>query len=154
MGYIDSSLTNGEEVLSRFNINKYSLMAPYFLFVFAFSILLFGTISPGGIPPMIYFGVAVITFAAGLVMFIQIKSLEYGITNQRVIKKKGIIARNTEEIINKAVETIEVKQSIFGRMFGFGNVVVTGRGNSMVVFESVDEPLRVKREIETAVFDV
>lgn len=129
-------------------------MGPYFLFIFAFAILLFGVIVPGDLPPLLYFVVATISFLTGLFLFIQLKSFEYGVTTQRIIKKKGLISRNTEEIINKAVETIEVKQGLLGRLFSFGNIIVTGRGNSIVIFESIEDPLKVKKIIESAIFNI
>ena len=38
---------------------------------------------------------------------------------------------------------------VFGRIFGFGNIHVTGRGASDIVFKAIDDPIAVKREIES-----
>jgi uncharacterized membrane protein YdbT with pleckstrin-like domain len=152
MSYIESSLSIDEKIVALFNLNKYTMIAPYLLFALSFAILLLGKISPGGISPLVYFGVSVITFITGLVMFFQIKSLEYGATNKRIIAKRGIIARRTDEILNKAVETVEVAQPILGRILGYGDIIVTGRGNSTIIFKGIDEPLNVKKFIEEAVF--
>ena len=35
------------------------------------------------------------------------------------------------------------------RLFGFGDVTVTGRGLSNVIFRTVDDPMAVKRQIES-----
>lgn len=48
-----------------------------------------------------------------------------------------------------SIETVEIDQSVFGRMMGFGSVRVTGRGISDVVFHNIDDPMRVKRTIES-----
>ena len=47
------------------------------------------------------------------------------------------------------IETVEVRQGIFGRIFGFGSVLVTGTGNSSVVLKGVSNPISVKKEIDS-----
>jgi uncharacterized membrane protein YdbT with pleckstrin-like domain len=74
--------------------------------------------------------------------------LEQGVTNKRVILKRGIISRKTEEVKLTSIETVEINQGIFGRIFGFGTVKVTGRGISDLIFKGIDNPMSVKREIE------
>jgi hypothetical protein len=49
----------------------------------------------------------------------------------------------------KSIETVEIDQGILGRIFGFGTVKVTGRGTSSLDFKNIDDPMRVKREIES-----
>ena len=63
--------------------------------------------------------------------------------------KEGIISRDTEEMRLTKAETVEVKQGIIGRIFGYGNVIVTGTGISNVVFRSVAKPLQVKKDIDS-----
>ncbi|SMN01895.1 hypothetical protein SPONL_197 [uncultured Candidatus Thioglobus sp.] len=48
-----------------------------------------------------------------------------------------------------AIETVEIKQSIMGRILGFGTIKITGRGISDLVFKNIDNPLEVKKEIES-----
>jgi uncharacterized membrane protein YdbT with pleckstrin-like domain len=75
--------------------------------------------------------------------------LEQGVTNKRVIFKKGIISRRTEEMKLASIETVEINQGIWGRIFGFGTVKVTGRGISDLMFKNIDDPMSVKRQIES-----
>ena len=74
---------------------------------------------------------------------------EQGVTNKRVILKTGFISRHTEEMKLNSIETVEIRQGVMGRMFGFGTIEVTGRGISDVVFKGVDDPMGVKRRIES-----
>ena len=48
-----------------------------------------------------------------------------------------------------SIETVEIEQSIWGRMFGYGTIKLTGRGISDVTFKNIDDPMAVKREIES-----
>ena len=47
-----------------------------------------------------------------------------------------------------AIETIDMDQSILGRILGYGHVRITGRGMSAVVLRAVKDPVAVKRTIE------
>ena len=83
-----------------------------------------------------------------LIKLIKLFFIEYALTNKRVVTKAGIISRNTEEMRLVKVETVEVKQGIIGRIFGYGNVLVSGTGSSNVVFSDVDNPIEVKKSID------
>jgi uncharacterized membrane protein YdbT with pleckstrin-like domain len=90
-----------------------------------------------------------LTWLIAIYEYLRIRFLEQGVTNKRVILKKGIISRKTEEMKLKSIETVEIDQGIFGRIFGFGTVRVTGRGVSSVIFHGIDDPMSVKRQIES-----
>ena len=62
----------------------------------------------------------------------------------------GAGRRETEEVRLTAIETIDLHQTTWGRIFGFGDVRVTGRGESSLVFNRVADPVAVKRAIESA----
>ena len=91
------------------------------------------------------FGVTLIPAAF---IWLKLRTTEYGLTGQRVILKRGIIARRTQEMRSRAIETVEISQTVWGRIFGTGSVLVTGQGMSDVVFSNIDSPLDVKRAIE------
>ena len=65
-----------------------------------------------------------------------------------MVFKEGLISLTTEEINLEALETVEIKQGIMGRILGYGNVEITGRGSSVAVFKALKNPLNVKRCIE------
>ena len=49
----------------------------------------------------------------------------------------------------QSIETVEIDQGIGGRMFGYGTIKITGRGISDVIFKGIDDPMSVKRQIES-----
>ncbi|HEX7769781.1 MAG TPA: PH domain-containing protein, partial [Dokdonella sp.] len=49
-----------------------------------------------------------------------------------------------------SIETVELRQSAWGRLLGYGDVVLTGRGESAMVFTRLARPLDAKRAIESA----
>ena len=78
------------------------------------------------------------------------KFIEQGVTNKRVISKHGIISRKTDEMRLSAIESIVITQGIWGRILGFGEVKVVGRGAGDVVIRWMSNPVNVKKVIEDA----
>jgi len=127
--YIKASLSEGEVVVAIFSV-PWLIRARFWL------LLLLAILSVG------------ILFFLPLIAWLQIRALEQGLTNKRVIIKRGIISRRTEEMKLTSIETVELIQGIGGRMLGYGDVRVTGRGISDVEFRFINDPLWVKRQIE------
>ncbi len=55
---------------------------------------------------------------------------EIAITDRRVILKHGFIRRATMEMNLAKVESIDVDQTLTGRLFNYGNVTIRGTGSS------------------------
>ena len=53
---------------------------------------------------------------------------EIAVTDRRVIYKRGFINRHTAEMNMDKVASVEVNQSVLGRMLDYGNVHVLGTG--------------------------
>ena len=130
MSYIEESLSAGEKVEGLFKLH-WLAWAPMVMWIIL------------GIPAL------GLTWLIALYEFLRLRYLEQGVTNKRVILKKGIISRKTEEMKLTSIETVEIDQGIFGRMLGFGTVKITGRGISDFVFKGIDDPMSVKRKIES-----
>lgn len=75
--------------------------------------------------------------------------IEMGLTTERVVFKRGIIARHTREMRLSAVETVEPQQGVVGRILSYGRVHVTGQGVSAVILPTVREPVEAKRLIDS-----
>ena len=83
-----------------------------------------------------------------VVTLIEIYVTEYAITNKRVISKKGLIVRNVAEMNLGSIEGVNLKQGIFGRIFNFGSINISGRGTSTVEFSEVDKPVEIRKQIK------
>ncbi|WP_422014175.1 PH domain-containing protein [Roseateles sp.] len=88
-------------------------------------------------------------FGLGLVFwamaYVRIKSTELAVTTKRVIVKHGFIRRSTIEINISKVESIQVNQSLLGRMLDFGTLVIAGTGASHAPIAGIAEPLAFRR---------
>ena len=55
---------------------------------------------------------------------------EFAVTDRRVISKRGFIWRETEEMNMDKVETVDVSQTIAGRVLDYGYMRITGTGGT------------------------
>ncbi|MBX9586072.1 MAG: PH domain-containing protein [Gammaproteobacteria bacterium] len=78
----------------------------------------------------------------GVVAYIQYRTSEYGITNKRVIVKVGFIQRATLEILLPRIESIQVVQSVSGRLLDYGTIIIAGTGGSRDAFRNMPSPLK------------
>jgi len=72
------------------------------------------------------------------------------VTSARLILKTGLIARQSHEMMLDEIEEVMVTQSFPGRMLGYGVLQVRGTGEALIEFPVIGAPMRVRREIETA----
>ena len=130
MSYIEQSLSTDERIEGLFKLHWFAWLPMVMWIVLA-------------IPTL------GLTLLLALYEYLRLKFTEQGVTNKRVILKRGIISRKTEEMKLTSIETVEIDQGIFGRIFGFGTVKITGRGISDFMFKRINDPMSVKRQIES-----
>ncbi|MDD3288250.1 MAG: PH domain-containing protein [Alphaproteobacteria bacterium] len=85
---------------------------------------------------------AVIGLGAYLLLLAYVRqiSTELVITNRRVIAKYGFIATTTFELMLSKVEGANIDQTIWGRLLGFGTVLVKGTGGGISPIDHVAAP--------------
>lgn len=97
---------------------------------------------------------AFFVFIMGLLKFAQMMIIkattEIGVTDIRLVYKRGLVARAVGEINIDRVEGVNVLQGILGRLFGYGRVMVRGMGVGEVVLPPIAQPIRFKKAIEKA----
>lgn len=75
---------------------------------------------------------------------------EFAVTNRRVIIKVGLVSRKTVELKLDKVESIGVDQTIPGRIFGYGTIVVRGTGGTNEPFRGIARPLDFRKAVNEA----
>jgi hypothetical protein len=78
-------------------------------------------------------------------------SVKYCITNKRLILKKGLFSTTLTDMPLDKAESIRCSQNLFGAMFDYGNVFVSGSGGGTLCFKMVRKPFIVRRKIFRAV---
>jgi uncharacterized membrane protein YdbT with pleckstrin-like domain len=123
MGYIQNNLTSDEKILKEYKLSKLVIFEIIMSFVIPIFIL------------------------HGIKLLIRYFTMEQCLTNKRVISKSGLISRDIQEMRLSKIETVEYKQSFWGRIFNYGNIKVTGTLTSFE-FSSIDNPRIVKKDID------
>ena len=149
MNYIETNLQPGEEI-------KYVAKLHFFLFVQPVILLLIGAVlasSPKEISAMTHYAGLVLLFF-GLVSLVQRVLVKvgssYAVTNKRVVLKTGVVSRRAVDLMLAKCEGLHIKQSMFGRIFGFGTITVT-TGGVTSSYPFIANPLAFRREINTQI---
>jgi uncharacterized membrane protein YdbT with pleckstrin-like domain len=140
--YVNNNLSDGEQVVYQTRIHPIVFLPPA-LFILA-------GIGAGVI---VNDQIGVIVLGMGVLMLIgawvRQWSSEFAVTNRRVIVKVGFISRRTIEINLSKVESVEVNQDIFARMFNYGTILVIGTGGTKEPFALIDDPLAFRRAVQS-----
>lgn len=150
MSYIDDTLMSDEEVLYRtkphwiiFSASiGWLFLAILILFVAPryriANALLYDSYT---ISDVLGFIVLIIALFSGLIAYVTYQTSEFGITSKRILMKVGFISRVSLEILLQRVESIQVYQTIPGRVFNYGSIVISGTGGSKDPFPNIPAPL-------------
>ena len=155
MSYVKKVLLPGETLVYETGIH-WLVYGRAILLLVAGAALAVGTValtgghitSPGSEAALAAAGLlGVVGFLAYVGAAIRRASTELAVTDQRVIYKSGVIARHTLEMNRSKVESVDVDQSILGRIFGYGTVVLRGTGGSSEPMAAISAPLAFRSHI-------
>jgi uncharacterized membrane protein YdbT with pleckstrin-like domain len=68
-------------------------------------------------------------------------------TDRRIIFKRGFIRRHTIEMHLDKVESVDVDQSLLGRMFGYGDILIRGVGVGIEPLKNIGSPLEFRNHV-------
>ncbi len=106
-----------------------------------------------GLDPLLRFSILGI-FIVGLFIFANMMivkaTTEIAITTDRLIYKRGMIARHVGELSIDRIEGVNVRQGVFGRIFGYGRVTIRGMGVGEVMLPQIAEPIEFRRAVQEA----
>lgn len=72
------------------------------------------------------------------------------VTEKMLIIKKGVFSTASTEVPYSKINSINVRESMFGKIFGYGDLVVsTGNDVSGVVFQGIQSPQEAKKAIQS-----
>lgn len=151
MGYIQDSLGANETV-------HYVAHFPWIRYALAYGALALSAIlavfSYDASYPLLVLGPVVVGLAIFLTIMFPIWTAEIGVTNQRVIYKRGFIQRETQEIQLRSIEEVALDQDLLGRILGYGKLEIHGTGDDEIVLPAIGDPLAMRRALQEAVGSV
>ena len=93
------------------------------------------------------------SLAAALIFFfmrLYLQTTEFGLTDHRLVFKKGVISRHTNEIPLESVETVHLTQTVLGRILGYGCLDVAGSGGTQLISPPMQDPMRFRTAVTEA----
>jgi len=151
--YIDDILQPGEKVLYSTNAHWVFFLPAIALWVLAGALLVVSGMVPGGAAALICLSLAAISAVVALyntvTAWFHRWTTETDVTNMRVVHKTGFITRQTFEMSLDKVESVDVDQSILGRVLNYGNVIVRGVGEHEQRIKTIASPLAFRNAITT-----
>ena len=149
--YIDNILQPGEKVLYSTNAHWIFYLPAIVAWIVAlFLLLLSRQTTTEGIVLLCLSAAAVVAIVA---LYWTVKAwfhrwtTETDVTNMRVVHKTGFINRKTFEMSLDKVESVDVNQSILGRILNYGNVTVRGVGEGAETITTIASPLDFRNHI-------
>ncbi len=160
MSYVEKHLIPGESVQYQTKLHWIVMLGHAALAVLldllAIGIVIgwavLGTKAKGSsIPTAVYlFALACFVIGGGLffVGILKRNATEMAVTNKRVIVKTGIVDRRTIEILLSRIESVAVEEPAWGRLLGYGTVIVRGTGGTPEVFSKIYHPLEFREQVQ------
>lgn len=147
MSYVDGNLLPDEQVVFRTRLHWKILIGPLLFAVV--TLLPVGWLLTQGT----WNNLVLIAPAIGLIVLvtalIRRQSSDFAVTNKRVMMKTGVFSARSVELLLSKVEAIAVNQSLGGRLFNYGDIVVTGSGGTEEPFTGIQAPLELRRAVQS-----
>jgi uncharacterized membrane protein YdbT with pleckstrin-like domain len=154
--YVDSNLLPSEVVTYRAHVSLWTLfplIVPGILTIFAAGALILvysASIRESTAELSILLIVMGVGFFFFLLAYINYTTTEFAVTDKRIIAKTGLVARNTVEMFLDKVESLNVDQSVTGRLLGYGSVGIRGTGVTEEVIRNISDPLMLRKQFMSA----
>jgi uncharacterized membrane protein YdbT with pleckstrin-like domain len=149
--YIDEILQPGEKVLYSTNAHWIFFLPAIIGWVVAGVFLVISGMVPAGPSVLICLSLAAISAIAALYKTVTAWfhrwTTETDVTNFRVVHKTGFVQRQTFEMSVDKVESVDVNQSILGRLLNYGDVTVLGVGEGGKTLDTIASPLAFRNAI-------
>jgi uncharacterized membrane protein YdbT with pleckstrin-like domain len=130
MSYVDSIIGAGERILFTGRVSAWSL---FWYWIVGLVLL-----------PLVV-GLFVWIFA-----WVKLRTTELAVTNKRVIAKFGFIRRETTEISVARIESVQVNQTVMGRLLDYGTIVFSGAGTPQASIANIADPLAFRKAVISA----
>ena len=153
MGYAEGLLSTGERIVHREKQHwfvfiwgaRYTILA---IVIAAFLAIVKGNLSQPWQDILNW--IAIILFVGGLVVLfwtiLRYINQEYVLTNRRVIDVSGVLNKKSTDSSLEKINDAVLTQSIFGRIFGFGDLdILTAAESGISRFRMLVEPVKFKR---------
>ncbi|WP_407149263.1 PH domain-containing protein [Bradyrhizobium sp. ORS 86] len=149
--YIDQILQPGEKVLYSTNAHWIFYWPAIIAWIVALVLAILSRMTTVDALVMLCLAAAAVVAVAALywtaAAWFHRWTTETDVTNFRVVHKTGFIKRRTFEMSLDKVESVDVNQSILGRILNYGDVTIRGVGEGVETIKTIASPLAFRSSI-------
>jgi len=149
--YIDEILQPGEKVLYSTNAHWIFYFPAILAWILVLVLLMLSRMTTVDSLVLLCLAAALVVALAALYWTVKAWfhrwTTETDVTNMRVVHKTGFIKRRTFEMSLDKVESVDVNQSILGRILNYGSVTVRGVGEGAETIDMIASPLEFRSHI-------
>lgn len=149
--YIDDILQPDEKLLYSTNLHWVFYLPGAIGWIASIALLVAAQMmAPGGLMLIclaLSGAVALIAFYLSFRAWFKRWTTETDVTSLRVVHKEGFIKRRTFEMSLDKVESVDVNQSILGRILNYGDVTIRGVGEGVERIRTIASPLAFRNFI-------
>lgn len=153
MRYVQHVLQPGETVLHESRLHWLIYWRALLMLILALGVAAVYLLRVDPMVQKVALGVSLFCLAVSILATIgagiRRRSTELAVTNQRIIYKSGAFSRHTMEMNRSKVESVDVDQSVLGRIFGYGTLLIRGTGGSLEPIANIQDPLAFRSRITT-----
>ena len=151
--YIDDILQPGEKVLYSTNAHWIFYLPAIGAWIAVVVLLILSRMTHNDSLELLCWAVAAVIAVVALYWTVRAWfhrwTTETNVTNMRVVHKSGFIKRRTFEMALDKVESVDVNQSILGRLLNYGDVTIMGVGEGKEPISKIASPLAFRSAITT-----
>jgi uncharacterized membrane protein YdbT with pleckstrin-like domain len=149
--YIDEILQPGEKVLYSTNAHWVFYLPAIIAWLVAAVLVVLSRLTTADSVVLLCLAAAAVAAIAALYWTVKAwfhrLTTETDVTNRRVVHKTGFITRKTFEMALDKIESVDVDQSISGRILDYGNVTILGVGEGRQTIQTIASPLAFRNAI-------
>jgi uncharacterized membrane protein YdbT with pleckstrin-like domain len=155
MSYVKSVLQPGENIRFVTDIHWMVYLPGVLLLIVAIAVYIvqWSLGVTGAAATFLHWLAGILFIGAAVLLFIgwfKRWTTEVAVTDKRIIYKRGFISRYTIEMHLDKVESVDVDQSILGRILGYGDIIIRGVGASLEPLRNIESPIEFRSHVTAA----
>lgn len=106
----------------------------------------FGMLLVGVVLTPVLFGLGFIGYAV-----FKIKTTELAITNKKIVGKVGFFSQQSIELPLNKIESVDIIQTLPGKMFNYADVIIVGSGGSNLKLSAILDAYEFRKNVLEAI---
>jgi uncharacterized membrane protein YdbT with pleckstrin-like domain len=150
MSYVQKILEPGESVTHVTRTHWLVYLPAIFLLLLGIVVLAsssYVSVDFAAVPQIAGAMLILLAAISWLPAFVRRWTTELAVTNRRIVFKSGLFRRHTMEMNMSKVESVDVDQSVMGRILDYGTVTIRGTGGGIEPMRNIANPIAFRNRV-------